>query len=285
MASHPVRIIRFQDDWELLSAEFQTSFSFLYFRDNMSQDLTYSQNNTIIDTTVVTNSNSVWCIIHEMSVWWEHEVQSKAAGEKKKATTILMPCSWCLSLSRLFLQLVWVPSVIDVSLPWHLSALPSCLTVPSPSLWGGTVCFWRLVCVGWNMPLLQATSSLFSSSDKTWQPSPLFGAEMSCFSCPHGESDFFILFFYYFALLSPSWTPLEDSRSILQECANTTCSGLSSQTLCNFLFYLFFLQWYGLRLYTLSVQKEWMFDGVHFILFFKYKTSLNRYILTNKMAI
>lgn len=55
----------------------------------------------------------------------------------------------------------------------------------------------------------------------------LFGAEMSCFSCPHGESEFSASF-------SPSWTSLQDSGSIRCAWANATCFGPYTQALYNF---------------------------------------------------
>lgn len=56
-----------------------------------------------------------------------------------------------------------------------------------------------------------------------------------------------------FALLSPSWTSFQDSRSILWERANTTCSGPSFHKCV-------ILHWCGLRLYTQTVQKQCMFQ-------------------------
>lgn len=133
------------------------------------------------------------------------------------------PC-FQLSLSSR-LVFLWVPSVIDVILSWHLSALPSCLPVPSPSLWGGTVCFWRFVYGGRNILLLQADSSLSAHHTEHDSPPSLWCWDELFLMSPWGVKIF------CFSLSSLNLT--SDGRSILCAPENSACFGPCTQTLCN----------------------------------------------------
>lgn len=193
------------------------------------------QNNGIIDVLMaLTNANRVWYIIHEISGWWKYDVLGENPNQTSRPEREREQV-WCSfhenspifssssSSSPAFLQ---VPSVTDVILSWHLSALSSCLAVLSPSLWGGTVCLWRFVYGGRNTPLLQAASSLSAHHTEHDSPPSLWCWDELFLLSPWGVR--------ISASFSPSWTSLQDSRSILCAWANATCFGPYTQTLCNF---------------------------------------------------
>lgn len=86
---------------------------------------------------------------------------------------------------------LWLAPVTDVTLPWHLSALPSRLAVPSPSLRGGTVCFLEVCLWGEGIPCCSRPPLVFQLITQNMTALLFFGAEMSCFARPRGESKFF----------------------------------------------------------------------------------------------
>lgn len=106
---------------------------------------------------------------------------------------------------------------------------PSLLSDCPISLSVGWNCLFLEVCLwGEGIPRCSRPPLVFQLITQNMTALLLFGAEMrSCFSHPHGESK-------SSASLSPSWTSLQDSGSILCARANTTCSGPCTQTLCNF---------------------------------------------------
>lgn len=65
------------------------------------------------------------------------------------------------------------------------------------------------------------------------------------------------VFFFFFPYLSPSWTSLQDAKSILWKQKNATCSGPSAETLCNFaVMRLEVIQWLSPKLMNLSLSVE-----------------------------
>lgn len=182
MGSHPVRLIRFQDDWVLLSAEFQTSSFFLsrmVFEDNVSQDLTPPRNNSIIDTAMaLINANGVRYIIHEISGWSKYEVLaqtpnqiSRPEGGRQQVWCSFHENTLVFSVSSHLLQLL---SQCPLS---HMSFFPdTCLPFPLVFLSHLLLCrvelfvFGGLFMGGRNTPLLQAASSL--SAHHTEHDSP-----------------------------------------------------------------------------------------------------------------
>lgn len=156
----------------LLSAEFQTSFFFCRgLLKDVSQDSTpLSQNNSVIET-VMTNSNCVWYIIHEMSRLRIRIIcrQSKPAGRKEGNNMSDAPF--------MMSQLVLFSSSMSHSALCH--RYQSFLTPVCPSLLShcpisfsvGRNCLFLEVCFcGWNTPPLQAASSLSAHHKKHDSP-------------------------------------------------------------------------------------------------------------------
>lgn len=121
-----------------------------------------------------------------------------------------------------------VPSVTDVTLFWHLSALPLLSHCPiSFSVGWNCLFFGGLFMGGRNTPLLQAASSLSAHHTEHDSPPSLWCWDELFLPVPMGSRKFS-------AWLSPSWTSLQDSGSILCARANATCFGPCTQTLSNF---------------------------------------------------
>lgn len=88
---------------------------------------------------------------------------------------------------------LWLAPVTDVTLPWHLSAFPSRLAVPSPSLRGGTVCFLEVCLWGEGIPCCSRPPLVFQLITQNMTALLFFGAEMSCFARPRGGVKIFLL--------------------------------------------------------------------------------------------
>lgn len=204
---------------------------------------------------------------------WRPRPESKPNQQaRKRGTTSLVLFSWrhpCLQLSSPPASLL-VASLTCITLSWHLSGLPSCLTIPSPSLWGGTVCFWRFVYGGRNTPLFQAASSL-SSSRGTWQPSVSLVLRWAVSPVPMGSQNFLpgsLLLELHFKT-ADQYHVRKQTLSAL-DCVHKHCAILLR---C------------GLRLCTNSVHEELMFHWMQWFLnifflhtvyaLFKWKFSIN----------
>lgn len=210
MGSYPVRLIRFQDDWVLcqLNSRHLLSFSLQGFSKTMCLRTWPPQNNRMVDVLMaLTNANRVWYIIHEISGWWKYDVLGENPNQTSRPERgrEQVRCSFhedspiFSSSSSSSLASLRVPSVTDVILSWHLSALSSCLTVLSPSPWGGTVCLWRFVYGGRNTPLLQAASSLSAHHTEHDSPPSLWCWDERFLLSPWGVRIFcFILSFLNF---------------------------------------------------------------------------------------
>ena len=88
---------------------------------------------------------------------------------------------------------LWLAPVTYVTLSWHLSALPSCLAVPSPSLRGGTVCFLEVCLRGEGIPCCSRPPLVFQLITQNMTALLFFGAEMNCFSLPPWGVQIFLL--------------------------------------------------------------------------------------------
>lgn len=166
-----------------------------------------------------------------MEIWrsrWESKSNQQA---RKRETTSLMLLSWKLPHLQLFL---FISSSFSLSALCH--TCHSFLTPVWPFLLShcpisfsvGWNCLFLEVCLwGEGIPRCSRPPLLFQLITQNMTALLLFGAEMSCFSCPHGESGFSASF-------SSSWTSLQDSWSILCAWANATCFRPCTQTLCNF---------------------------------------------------
>lgn len=205
--------------------------------------LPHPRNNGITDPAAArTNDNGVRNSIYQIPTWSRYDVLAqipiRTSGPERGRQRVCCSFSWrrpCLQLSSPPAPLL-VASVTVITLPWHLSALPSCLTVPSPSLWGGTVCFVEVCLWGEGIPRCFRPPPAFQLITQNMTALLLFGAEMSCFSrSPRGVKIFcLVLSFLNFISRQRINTACESRRYVLR-------TGYTSVV-------QYFLLWCGLRL-------------------------------------
>lgn len=164
----------------------------------------------------------IWCLR------WESKSNQQAW---KRERTSRMLLSWKLPHLQLFLFIFSSSSLSALCHRCHSCLTPVCTFLLSRcpiSFSVGWNCLFLEVCLwGEGIPRCSRLPLVFQLITQNMTALLLFGAEMSCFSRPHGESEFSASF-------SPSWTSLRDSGSILCAWANATCFGPCTQTLCNF---------------------------------------------------